>query len=336
MPEEDFLQKLRMNNIFPPNGGPLQGTPFGMPDLNAGTPDINHIFNLIQQNKDLDMQRKLNYDNQTHLRQPSQGLSNIAQSSMSPEQPQNTIWGYDSQKKTPVQPITPYQRESLDIEKERLKQTGKLGEERLETTKRGQDISKQRADVYKFKAENPNMRIITPKGGNVMAIDPITGEVTDLGIDAGTLTDEERINLQGTKAMERVNAVTNRQKELQKSKGEQTQQEIATRESNIRGRDKATNVTKTGQQVNAQQIINTRPDLAKYIKVTSDGLVQIDPNTPLNELSMIQNILYPKTGQNKDINLPASTKSTPNKTPVSVTPKSTTPTAAELIKKYGG
>lgn len=65
-------------------------------------------------------------------------------------------------------------------------------------------ISQQLADIQKFKAENPNLKIVAPKGGNIQAIDPRTGQVVrDLG-SAGTLTDEQRIGLEQKGAIEKI------------------------------------------------------------------------------------------------------------------------------------
>jgi hypothetical protein len=317
MDDTSFLQKLRMQNIFPSGGGPREGTPFGMPDFGSDRGiDPGQIFEMMQQNKDLDMQRQLN------MARRSPQLQNISQSAMSSEQPKQVLFRDDPNK------ITPYQQAQLNISRERLGQQGELGQERIETTKRGQDISQQRANIYEFKAKNPNSRIITPGDGRVYAVNPVTNEKVDLGID--TLSDQEKLELQGQNAMNRVEAVTERGKEARKETGQQRLGEIAARESNIRGRNITKAPTKSGQQVTAQELINTRPDLAKYITFTPEGLVQIDPKTPPVEMEMIQNAIYSKK-QNRDVQLPKSTGA-----PVSKTPKSTIPTAADLIKKYGG
>ena len=78
-------------------------------------------------------------------------------------------------------------------------------------------IAQQRANVYEFKAKNPGHRIVSPKGGFVTAIDPISGKATivtdSLGkpIPTGTLSDEDMQNLQHDNRTEEI-----------KSRGDQT------------------------------------------------------------------------------------------------------------------
>lgn len=57
------------------------------------------------------------------------------------------------------------------------------------------DIQEKRANVYALKQQNPNMKIFTPKGGNVQVFDPATGELKDTGIPSGTLTEADKIAL---------------------------------------------------------------------------------------------------------------------------------------------
>lgn len=64
-------------------------------------------------------------------------------------------------------------------------------------------IRADRAAVYRFKAENPNIKIVTPKGGNITGIDPISGRSIPIldqqgrPISTGSLSDEDAINLRG-------------------------------------------------------------------------------------------------------------------------------------------
>jgi len=59
-----------------------------------------------------------------------------------------------------------------------------------------EEIRRKRAEVYDFKARNPNMRFDF-SGPTVKAADPLTGQVYDTGIATGSMTDMDRINLQG-------------------------------------------------------------------------------------------------------------------------------------------
>jgi hypothetical protein len=73
-------------------------------------------------------------------------------------------------------------------------------------------IRQQRADVYEFKARNPNMRIIQPKGGFVTAINPLNGQSTIIKdfegnpISSGTLTETDSLNLQQENRLEQIAA----------------------------------------------------------------------------------------------------------------------------------
>jgi hypothetical protein len=59
-----------------------------------------------------------------------------------------------------------------------------------------EEIRRKRAEVYDFKSRNPNMRFDF-SGPTVKAADPLTGKVYDTGVATGSMTDMDRINLQG-------------------------------------------------------------------------------------------------------------------------------------------
>ncbi len=73
-------------------------------------------------------------------------------------------------------------------------------------------IRQQRADVYEFKARNPQMKIIQPKGGFVTAVNPMTGQSTLIKdfegnpISSGTLTETDSLNLQQENRLEQIAA----------------------------------------------------------------------------------------------------------------------------------
>lgn len=74
-------------------------------------------------------------------------------------------------------------------------------------------VNKVRADraaVYEFKAKNPNMKFITPPGGNIIAVDPTNPSkvitLTDSDgnpISSGKLSETDKINLQHENTMEK-------------------------------------------------------------------------------------------------------------------------------------
>ncbi len=71
-------------------------------------------------------------------------------------------------------------------------------------------IQQQRADVYRFKAEHPTWKLVTEKGGNVYAINPQFPTMKiDTGIDSGTLSDLDKINLGLDARLEAIGAQGN-------------------------------------------------------------------------------------------------------------------------------
>lgn len=80
---------------------------------------------------------------------------------------------------------------ALDQADTKISNTDNINQQKL-------GISQQRADVYEFKAKNPGIKIVAPKGGSIQAINSATGElIKDFG-PSGTLSDEDRINLEQT------------------------------------------------------------------------------------------------------------------------------------------
>lgn len=145
-------------------------------------------------------------------------------------------------------------------------------------------IAQQRANVYEFKSKNPNMRLVFPKGGNIQAINPATGETTDTGIPTGSLSEMDRLNLQHenrTAEIDQRGDITSRQIG---ERGEVTSRHIAERGAESR-ETKATPSAKTGeggktelptqtrvrQFTAARELFNTRPELKQFIKIGNPG-----------------------------------------------------------------
>ncbi len=178
-------------------------------------------------------------------------------------------------------------------------------EERAKKNDRDAAIRQQRADVYEFKARNPNLKLIMTKGGNVQAFNPADGTTKDTGIPTGSLTEADKMSLQQENALEQIGARTQGQKEVETlrqggrqdiaetrgwklGKDEETGKSILYNE--ITGETKPINAksggnvtpaprpgaggktelptqTKVRQYNSAREIFNTRPDLAKHIKL---------------------------------------------------------------------
>jgi hypothetical protein len=145
---------------------------------------------------------------------------------------------------------------------------------------RNAQIRQQRADVYQFKATHPNWKIILPKGGNVMAINPLTGESQDTGIPTGTMTDLDKIWLQQENALERIGATgeqarqteTTRQEgrvELAGVRGDEARKTRQTVPGGVSGMGTSPQGIKVDQYNKARQVVNSSPILGKYITLSS-------------------------------------------------------------------
>jgi hypothetical protein len=83
------------------------------------------------------------------------------------------------------------------------------------------DIKAHRAAVYEFKVMHPNAKIVMPKGGNIIAIDPNTKETTTLTdengqpIPSGSMTENDKLHLQHDNAMEEIDTKIQGQKDVE-------------------------------------------------------------------------------------------------------------------------
>lgn len=168
------------------------------------------------------------------------------------------------------------------------------------------EIYQQRADIYAFKTMHPNFKFILPKGGNVMAMDPATGESHDTGIPTGSLSRIDELNLTQENALGQIAARGQQAQTLEGmrqsgregiaetrgwklGKDEETGKSIlyneitgATKPVNANvtpaprpGASGAGGIQPTQQRINslnrATQLKNTRPDLAEFIKIGAPG-----------------------------------------------------------------
>ncbi len=111
---------------------------------------------------------------------------------------------------------------------------------------------------------------------------------------------KSNITQRGKNSIDQINTRTAGQKDIEASKvNSPTQQIAATRDAMLK-------------------IQTTRPDLQKYlVKDPTTGVTSIDPNTPIAELSEIQNIINPRTTANPGARIggPDSSKTPTSKTP---------------------
>jgi len=153
-------------------------------------------------------------------------------------------------------------------------------------------VAQARLQLDRFKAENPGSKILAPKGGTIKFVNPVTGVVKDTGINTGTMTDEDRINLEieGRESVARIresdddpsNWVVVPQYNAQglpigsvrvhKGSGEAIPVTIGagSKKEPVITRGSATQA-KVGRAGRAQQAINEHPEWSKFIS--------IDPNS---------------------------------------------------------
>lgn len=175
-------------------------------------------------------------------------------------------------------------------------------------------IANAKLELDKWKTMNPEGKIYAPKGGNVMLVNPLTGESIDTGIETGSLTDEERIKLTGAVQQQNIAA-----------QGEQARTTKSTPSADSGVNSQLPTQQKQAILNRAQQLINQRPDLAAYITINPNtNAVEIAPAGKTNwmgqqrgpskeQFDEINNIIYgagsgglppkvPVTPSNKPVN----------------------------------
>lgn len=351
--------------------------PFGMPDLSAGQADPSIMRNLFDRldstnsfkrnlvNRQIEDTARDRFQAEDAMRHPesypqfgNQGqLSNIAGAMQHPGEIQPGMnYVVDQSARSNANPIdvfrgyTPMDEAKMELQKQALMQKGDIAENKNAIDQAKVGISQQRANIYDFKAKNPGMRIVAPKGGNFQAIDPITGKTVDTGIDTGTYTDEEKQKITGEQRMGEIEARGNIQKDIQGQRNEGNLAGIAARIQGQQDINAAKPVkgelptqTKVRQNNAARELANTRPDLAPFIQFDPNGNFTIQqPGS-----SFFTGPYGPNPKQQKELQDAIFGSATEEPTPtVTPTPKSKTsntptkssskPSAADLIKKYGG
>lgn len=157
-------------------------------------------------------------------------------------------------------------------------------------------VSQHRADVYDFKAKNPGMKLAFPKGGNIQAIDPQTGEAKDTGIPTGSMTELDKMNLTHDQRTDEIHTRGDETRETEGVKHTNRVGEIFARGDEARktkstpgggtggGSTKAELPTQTRiRQFNAaRELWNSRPDLRPFIKLGRPGSNDFSVTPPSN------------------------------------------------------
>ena len=146
-------------------------------------------------------------------------------------------------------------------------------------------IRTHRADVYDFKAHNPGMKLITPKGGNIQAYDPITGETKDTGIPSGSLTDLDKINLQADDKMEQIHATGDERRKTVVTQGEEARKTKTTVGGGTlkpgtgpNGKPELPTQTRVRQFNAARELFNTHPEVQQFLKLGNNDFTLTPPS----------------------------------------------------------
>lgn len=132
-----------------------------------------------------------------------------------------------------VNGLTASERAGNDLKTKELESRERMANIKVNTNaennQQKNEIAQQRADIYGFKAQNPGMKFQISKGGNIIALDPITGQGQDTGISSGTLSDADKIAITNTGDLAEIKARGEVQQGLQNTRGNQALGQIAAR-----------------------------------------------------------------------------------------------------------
>ena len=272
--------RMRMNSIYGGSNMPQQQAEFGPPDFNGGM-DIGAILpgilQALQQENDKgrDFKREMfsREQNQPQLQNIAQQVRQpIEQSKPEPKILPPTYNGMEAgdyfnlqEKKRQFDESSSLKSQQLGLKKEDTTTDNTLNRDKLNektnTDKSNIDIRQQRANVYDFKAKHPGMKIVIPRGGNITAVDPITGKTMDLGIDSGTLSDADKLDITGQQKLDEIDTRGFNQGENTKLQGTNRLAEIA------------------AQGKNRQEIVNTKPGFyqGEYFRNPKDTSSDYNP-----------------------------------------------------------
>lgn len=176
------------------------------------------------------------------------------------------------------------------------------GDTRLGQGQQRVDISQQHQQLDEWKAKNPQGKVYAPKGGNVVIINPQTGEATDTGIASGTLNDEQRIRLTGDIKSGQIQQQGNIRSGQITQQGDIRSGQIGQQHENKLGEigasgdqaretkgtlgagttkplgSESATQTKTRLQLRANEAIQEHPEWEGFIKINpNNGMVDIEP-----------------------------------------------------------
>lgn len=304
-----FPNRLRMNQIFPTDGfnplGPPSDEGFNIDEMSRIQ---NRIEPILMRRKKADQDHQINM-----LRMQQQGqLGNIANQALNknpvgPTKPMDVIY-------QPNDPLAMKHRE-LNLKEKELKQRGDIAY-------RGLDIKQGDSDI---RQQIANLRI--PESEKLALMQKYGLQKIDATGQQNRLT--EGVRQDGREQLLDTRGEQN--KVIQGVKGQQQLTNIAAQvagrtginDASIQGRVDAAKIkadaelnkpmiptqARVAENLAARQLINTRPELAKFIQQDTNGnFTVVESGDPAID-ALIKNSLYPS----KDIKLPSDTKKTESK-----------------------
>lgn len=202
-----FIDNIRMSQLFPASRGANNTGPgvFGTPQVrsndNPFDQPVDPISQFAQRILPLlhgEQDRSRNFQLEDENRAKANHLESIANAAAHP----NVVLGQAPGQIRPLDAAKLAQgQEKIDASRDKAGGELDLGKDKLAASK---EHNTAIDTINKFKAEHPGMKLISPKGGNFQALDPITGQTMDLGISTGSFSDEERTNINQKNALARI------------------------------------------------------------------------------------------------------------------------------------
>lgn len=171
-------------------------------------------------------------------------------------------------------------------------------------------IRQQRADVYQMKAANPNLKFDF-SGPFVLIADPASGKVTKTDIETGSLGDADKLALGQTNALERISATGNETRKTDEGRQENriefegiqqpNREKLRSMPSGASGtKGELPTQTRIRQFNAARQLLNTKPELRKFIKLGTPGSQDFEI-TPPNQSAYFESNRGPTPEQYDEI-----------------------------------
>lgn len=251
-----FYERLRAPNVF-------GGNPF---DPGEGESPLGMLDQFIRR-----LPRPvMNWNEWGQPRPPAQPGSVNA---IKPTKPKNVVY---------QERISPIDQAKLEQREREISQRGKIAEDREASRQKEIDIRSRRADIYAYKARNPNVKFDF-RGPTVRVLNPATGEIADTGINSYEVPEAEQMELNQEHALERITAggEQNRQTATQRTIDQiDIDARRAAQRENLEGTKARYKVTKgptpSEQKVNeflrAQQLKNSNPTLGRHINLSGTGI----------------------------------------------------------------